>query len=145
MPGKPCGPKGDYPPVPTGDDTCFPFLSLRLSFRQFVDTFLEMELSPQDLKLAERLRKQERRWPRNRWILLVAGIFVLLCYGYIYFSMFRRMDFTNLQSIDVLLFATIWPKCLLMYSLGAYFIVWAISDWHGNANRRLLLRLLDEQ
>jgi hypothetical protein len=32
-----------------------------------------------------------------------------------------------------------------MFLLGMGFIVWAISDWHGNANRKLLLKLLDAQ
>lgn len=29
-----------------------------------------MQFTPQEMKLIERLRKQERRWPRTRWILL---------------------------------------------------------------------------
>jgi hypothetical protein len=104
-----------------------------------------MHLTPQEMKLAERLRKQDRRWPRDRWILLVVGAFVLLCYGYILVSACCRFDFQNLQATDVLLFAVLWPKCLIMFLFGTYFIVWAIRDWHGNANRKLLLRLLDQQ
>ena len=104
-----------------------------------------MQLTPQDMKLLERLRKQERRWARDRWILLVVGIFALACYTYILISVYRGLDFQNLQPINVLFFATLWPKCLMMFILGAGFIVWAIRDWHGNPNRKLLLRLLDAQ
>ena len=104
-----------------------------------------MQLTPQDMKLMERLRKKERQWPRDRWILLVVGIFVLACYSYILVSIYSRLDFQNLKSLDVLLFAQFWPQCLLMFGLATYIVVWAIRDWHGNANRRLLLRLLDEQ
>src|SRR5882672_2953794 len=104
-----------------------------------------MQLTPQESKLADRLRRRDRRWPRDRWILLVVGVFVLLCYAYILASAYRQFDFQNLQSADILLFAMIWPKCLMMFLFGAYFIAWAIRDWHGNANRKLLLRLLDEQ
>jgi hypothetical protein len=103
-----------------------------------------MQLTPQDLKLVERLRKQERRWPRDRWILLLVGIFSLACYGYIVTSLYCGLDFENLQSINVLVFAVLWPKCLMMFLFAVYFIGWAIRDWNGNANRRLLLRLLEE-
>jgi hypothetical protein len=104
-----------------------------------------MQLTPQEVKFVERLRKRDRQWPRNRWIMLVVGFFALACYGYITISMFRRMDFEHLELHDVLFFALLWPKCLLMFLLGMGFIVWAISDWHGNANRKLLLKLLDAQ
>jgi hypothetical protein len=30
-------------------------------------------LSPQDLKLIDSLRKQQRRWPRMRWVVLANG------------------------------------------------------------------------
>jgi len=104
-----------------------------------------MQFTPKDMKLVERLRKQERRWPRDRWILLLVGIFALACYGYILISMYYRLDFQNLQPAEVLLFAVFWPKCLIMFLFGTYFIVWAIRDWHGNANRKLLLKLLNDK
>ena len=104
-----------------------------------------MQLTPQDVKLLERLRKKERQWPRDRWILLVVGIFVFAGYIYILVLTYSKLDFQNLKSVDVLLFAVIWPKCLLIFLFATYFVVWAIRDWHGNANRRLVLRLLDEQ
>lgn len=95
------------------------------------------------MKLVERLRKRERQWPRYRWILLVVGVLALVCYTYIVISMYRHMNFEHLELHNVLFFALIWPKCLLMFVLGIGLIVWAINDWHGNANRNLLLKLLD--
>ena len=97
------------------------------------------------MNLVERLRKRERQWPRYRWILLVVGVFGLACCTYILISMFNYLDFEHLELYHVLFFALIWPKCLLMFILGMGLIVWAITDWHGNANRTLLLKLLDAQ
>jgi len=104
-----------------------------------------MQLTPQEEKFVERLRKRDRQWPRYRWILLIVGLFVLACYGYITISMYQRMDFEHLELYGVLFFAILWPKCLLMFLLGMGFIAWAINDWHGNANRKLLLRVLEAQ
>jgi len=42
-------------------------------------------------------------------------------------------------------FALFWPKSLMLFGCGVFFISWAIRDWSGNANRVLLLRLLDDQ
>lgn len=97
------------------------------------------------MNLVERLRKRERQWPRNRWILLAVGVFALACYTYILISMFRRLDFEHLEPYDVLFFALLWPKCLVMFILGVGLIVWAITHWRGSANRTLLLKLLDAQ
>jgi hypothetical protein len=104
-----------------------------------------MQLTLEEVTVVERLRKRERQWPRIRWIVLVVGVFSLACYGYITISMFRRMDFQHLELYDVFFFALFWPKCLLMFILGMGFIVWALNDWRGNANRRLLRKLLDAQ
>jgi hypothetical protein len=40
-------------------------------------------------------------------------------------------------------FALFWPKCLIFFGSGAFCIIWAIKDWHGNANCVLLLKLLE--
>jgi hypothetical protein len=104
-----------------------------------------MHLTPQEVKFVERLRKRERQWLRNRWIMLVVGLFSLACYGYIMVSLYDRIDFEHLDLSEVFFFALLWPKCLLMFISGMGFIVWAINDWKGNANRRLLLKLLDAQ
>ena len=40
-------------------------------------------------------------------------------------------------------FALFWPKSLMLFGFGVFFIGWAIRDWHGNANRILLLKLLE--
>ena len=103
-----------------------------------------MQFTPQEMKLIERLRKQERRWPRTRWILLGMAAFILATYGYVAYLLFGILDSQTFGSADsTLIFAFIWPKLLLMTVMAGAFITLAVRDWHGNVHRILLLRLLD--
>jgi hypothetical protein len=108
-----------------------------------------MQFTPQETKLFVRLRNHERRWPRTRWLLLSTGVFAVFFYLYIIvaelITLFGRLNSTALTLYDVLHFAVLWPKCFLWFGIGGWFIVWAIRDWHGNANRMLLLRLVEAQ
>ncbi|MCI0744487.1 MAG: hypothetical protein L0Y58_03680 [Verrucomicrobia subdivision 3 bacterium] len=103
-----------------------------------------MQFTPQEMKLIERLRKQERRWPRTRWILLGMAAFLLAGYAYIAYMLFSTLDSDTFSPADsALLFALYWPKVLLMTVMAGAFIALAVRDWRGNAHRMLLLRLLD--
>jgi hypothetical protein len=104
-----------------------------------------MQFTSQEMKLIERLRKQERRWPRVRWALLGTGVFVAACYSYILLGLYRSLHFDTLPSYEVLFFALMWPKCLLGMIGAAWLIVWPLTNWHGSVRRMLLLRLLDAQ
>jgi amino acid permease len=103
-----------------------------------------MQFTAQEMKLIERLRKQERRWPRTRWILLVMAAFGLAIYGYVAYFLFSTLDAQTFSPADsALLFAVLWPKALLMAVIAGAFIALAVRDWRGNVHRMLLLRLLD--
>src|SRR2546423_11746830 len=103
-----------------------------------------MQFTPQEMKLIERLRKQERRWPRTRWILLVTAAFGFAVCGYVAFFLFSTLDSQTFSPADsALLFAVFWPKALLMMVIASGFIALAVRDWRGNVHRILLLRLLD--
>jgi hypothetical protein len=105
-----------------------------------------MQFTTREMKLVERLRKQERRWPRTRWILLGMVAFILAAYGYIAYLLFHTLGSETFSPADsALLFAIFWPKVILMTGLAGVFIGLAIRDWHGNVHRMLLLRLLDAQ
>ena len=114
-----------------------------------------MELTSRELKQIERLRKQERQWPRTRWIMLGAGIFnAALCFYTLVLELHQLFHPMNDPAgsrdpfsllVSVLSFALGWPACLLMWCFSLWLIVVAIRDWHGNINRRLLLKLLDAQ
>ena len=105
-----------------------------------------MQFTPTEAKLIERLRKQERRWPRTRWMLLALAGFAFAAYGYIAYQMFSRLDSSKFPNQDsALMVAFFWPKCLVGLLFGAWFLSLAIRDWKGNVNRMLLLKLLDAQ
>jgi hypothetical protein len=110
-----------------------------------------MQLTSREKKLVERLRKQELQWCRLRWFLIGTGIFAVLCSGFIVVELLEHIDTMLAVHDDVMSrgwllgFALFWPKCLLLFGFGAFFIIWAIRDWNGNANRVLLLKLLEAQ
>jgi len=105
-----------------------------------------MQFTSQEMKLIERLRKQERRWPRRRWILLGMAAFLFACYGFIAYMLFHTLGSDTVSPSDsALLFALYWPKVLLMAVVACWLIALAIRDWRGNVHRMLLLRLLDAQ
>ena len=104
-----------------------------------------MEFTPQEMKLIERLRKEERRWPRSRWILLGMAAFILAVYGCILAQIIGVLQSGEPRDDATFMVAFFWPKCLVGFCFAVYFIVWAIRDWHGDVKRMLLLRLLDAQ
>ena len=104
-----------------------------------------MQFTPQETKLIDRLRKQERGWPKMRWIMVTSGVFGAVASICIVVGLYRTLHVDTLPSYEVLFFAMLWPKCLLLMIGSAYLIVWPIANWHGPVNRMLLLRLLDVQ
>ena len=104
-----------------------------------------MQFTLQETKLIERLRRQERRWPLVRWIFLAAGVFAATCCIYTLVALYHSLHFDTLPPQEVLFFAMLWPKCLIVMIGAAWLIAWPITNWHGSANRMLLLKLLDAQ
>lgn len=105
-----------------------------------------MQFTAQEMKSIERLRQQERRWPRTRWLLLVMAAFGFTIYTYVAYFLFSTLDSQTFSPAEsALLFALFWPKALLMAVGAGAFIALAVRDWRGNVHRMLLLRLLDAQ
>ena len=109
-----------------------------------------MQFTPQEMKLIERLRRQERQWPRARWLLLATGIFVPVCYTPILVRFFGTLRLDETPQVENLVwklfnFLLFYPTCLIGFCLAAWLITLAIIHWHGNAHRMLLLKLLDAQ
>ncbi len=95
--------------------------------------------------LVERLRKELRLWPRNRWILLGAGI-LLACDGVLGLIWVCRQAFVDSVDTDTILdFAFLAPTCLWLAALAAGLIAWVIQHWNGQITKIVLLRLLDAQ
>ena len=104
-----------------------------------------MQFTPQEMRLIEQLRKQESRWHWARWASLATSLFVVGCYGYIGASLYRRLHWDAFTVEDTLLVAIYFPKMLLAMCIAAWFVIWPLTNWRGNATRVLLLKLLDAQ
>jgi hypothetical protein len=107
-----------------------------------------MEFTANEMKLVDRLRKRERRWPRDRWIILVGAAVILVANSYTLFlliGLFQADEFLSNPDPTSLIVAIFWPKCLLAFCFGSGVIGLVIRDWHGNVYPMLLLRLLETQ
>jgi hypothetical protein len=104
-----------------------------------------MKFTPEELKLMEGLRRRERQWHWIRWALLGLSAFIVVCYGDIGLSLYHRLHWDALTVEEAFLFAFFWPKILVAIWLAAWFVVWPLTSWRGNATRLLLLKLLDAQ
>ena len=108
-----------------------------------------MEFTAVETKQIERLRKFERQWRWMRWGYLVIGALaavVLLLNGYRLWSLISLGDAIGWPSPIVLEIAVLWPALLIKLVFVVYFPVTALTKWHGDPNRMLLLRLVgDEQ
>src|SRR5438874_1461605 len=70
---------------------------------------------------------------------------MLACYGYIGVSLYNQLHWEALTTQDVFLVAVYWPKMMLAMGFAAWFMIWPLTSWRGNASRLLLLKLLDAQ
>jgi len=97
--------------------------------------------------MVARLRRDERCWSWLRWLFLGLGLFILVCYGFLLFSMLERLKSVsyNINALGpgIVDFLFLWPKCIIMLPIGAGLIGWTLGHWQGNGQRKLLLRLLD--
>jgi len=107
-----------------------------------------VQFTPQELKLIERLRTQERQWARTKWVLLVTACCLLVtysCLASILYSHFFNGFAAEASRSDLvlLMFSLSWPVILMMSGIVGFLLGLVIKDWRGNAQRLLLLRLLD--
>lgn len=102
-----------------------------------------MEFTPHEKKMVERLRKEEHRWPRVRWICVATTCIILADYGYLAYIMVDAILSNSKES--EFFFVLLWPKVLLGAALLGLWIGWLIKEWRGNVTRLLLLKLLDAQ
>ena len=125
-----------------------------------------MQFTTQEAKLIERLRKEERRWPRTRWIFLLMIVFILAIEGFLSSQVlamahgavhqaveqskdmpadFQTFTITQASQEMIFGFALFWPQFLLGLGVVGWLFAVLIRDWHGRVERVLLLRLLDAQ
>lgn len=102
-----------------------------------------MRLSDTEKKMIMKLRRNEEARRRWRWPMLLTGVFGLGVSGYsstLFLPSFQKPDL-----VDVLLVACFLPQVYLGWLVGLWFIRYSLTNWNGNPQTRLLLRLLDEK
>ena len=82
-----------------------------------------MELTEQDRKMIDDLRKERDLWPQIRWIMVGCSVFIAI------------ILFAGLVDVEIMLFAVLVLQPLF-YSL---------SKWHGRSEVYLLLKLIENQ
>ncbi len=108
------------------------------------DFHASMQFTPREMKLIEQLRKQERRRPWTRWLLLGMASFIFAAHGYLYHLLVSTLGSDAFALSDSVFVAIFWPLDIQLLAVACAFIVLAIRGWHGNVHRMLLLRLLDD-
>jgi hypothetical protein len=73
------------------------------------------------------------------------SMIVAVFWGYLVALPFTGLDPGHTDSGEVVAIAFVVTKCFLMFLFAVWCLAVAFRDWHGNANRLLLLRLLDAQ
>src|SRR5947209_7926686 len=99
-----------------------------------------MHFTPYETKLIDRLRKEERRWPVWRWLILAVGTFSLfvctLC-GWLLYRLVHESGPGRLHPMDVFVIVLIWTKCCMWFVIGVSLVSRACAKWHGDANGTL--------
>ena len=106
-----------------------------------------MQFTARETKLIERLRKEERRWPYVRWFMLVIGVLALVlgtAWSWLLYKLVHEGFGERLDAMDVFILVMLWTKCCMWFVIGVGMLSKAWAKWHGDANRALLLRLLEQ-
>jgi uncharacterized membrane protein YjjP (DUF1212 family) len=107
-----------------------------------------MKFTPRESKLIERLRKYERQWRWARWlVLLMALLSTGLCaaFAYLLHGLIPGTEAGHFDGQQVFFIVLIWTKFCFCFFFGVWCFATVCLKWHGDVNRMLLLRLLDEQ
>ena len=103
-----------------------------------------MKLTTGELRLVERLRKQERQWRFTRWLLALGGVILMGLWAWMLWRVLGSTDTpTDVREAE-LVRALAYPKVLFGMAVGAAMIGLATRDWVGRPPRILLLRLLED-
>jgi hypothetical protein len=97
-----------------------------------------MTLTEDEMRWIKKREKQERLWPKTRWLLIFIGLFSLGVAVFIFYS------FSGDDATSQVMFAGMWPLALLFFVKGLAWIALAIAHWRGHFETKLLLRLVAE-
>lgn len=107
-----------------------------------------MNLTLQELKMLERLRKQERQWRWARWLVLLMGCLstaACLVFGFLLHGLIAESQAGQFDAHTVFFIVLLWTKCCFHLGFGTWCFATVWFKWHGDVKQMLLLRLLDAQ
>ena len=122
--------------------------------RDGFENFCAVEVHTLDLRCKEKslglfAKKQDRQWPRRRWVLLAVGTLSaidLALWSYLLVKVLPGVNDTGQNREDAAIaIAVLFPKCLVLLAITTWLFKKVITEWHGNVNRMLLLKLLEAQ
>jgi hypothetical protein len=103
-----------------------------------------MQFTPQEVKMIEQLRKDERSWLRLRWIVLGIVPLSFGCGGCFLYLVSRMLDSETISDAQTaMVIAVFWPQTLLVVLVAAALLGVTVREWRGRAQRVLLLKLIE--
>jgi len=102
-----------------------------------------MTLTETEEKLVSGMRKTEKAMFRCRYWLVAVGVFSCLVAGYGFFFIQQLLE--KDPQLGMAVYPEMMFPILIVCAQGLFCIATAIRDWHGNATRVLLLKLIDDR
>ena len=104
-------------------------------------TIAAMKLSEVDMKVIQRLGKNEETWVSARWAALLIGLAMLFGSAFMFHEIWNTVAFDHLLLILCLLVA---PFTGIAFFIGVAALLYVFAFWNGRPINKLLLRLADE-
>jgi len=104
-------------------------------------TIAAMKLSEADMKVIQRLGKNEETWVSARWAALLIGLAMLFGSAFMFHEIWNTVAFDHLLLILCLLVA---PFTGIAFFIGVAALLYVFAFWNGRPINKLLLRLADE-
>jgi len=104
-------------------------------------TIAAMKLSEADVKVIQRLGRNEETWVSARWAALLIGLAMLFGSAFMFHEIWNTVAFDHLLLILCLLVA---PFTGIAFFIGVAALLYVFAFWNGRATNKLLLRLADE-
>ena len=102
-----------------------------------------MKLTKQEEIIIDTMRRREHNWCYARWVLLVGSICIIILYIWLCLWTYHVLKTSGEALSSVAMYGFILPKVVFALTIASLGFGMAIRDWSGNANRRLLLKLVD--
>jgi ABC-type protease/lipase transport system fused ATPase/permease subunit len=104
-------------------------------------TIAAMKLSEADMKVIQRLGRNEETWVSARWAALLIGLLMLSGSAFMFQRIWSTVDY---DQILIMLCLFVAPASGIVLFVGVAALLYVFAFWNGRATNKLLLRLADE-